>query len=59
MKEEITKKLDELALAIFHCTDDVLKMDLSGDKKMKISAMKFEVLSDFNKMVAEIKKELK
>lgn len=62
MKEEITKKLENTASEVFHlvfhCTDDVMQMDLSADKKAKISKMKFDVLSDFNKMVAEIKKEM-
>lgn len=58
MNKYIKENLKDIENKIFHCTDEIFKLDLSADKKAKISVLKFEILADFQKLKAEIEKTL-
>lgn len=58
-QEKILKDCESVKSLILHLADEAYGLDLSADQKAKISTMKFEILSDFQKFEAEIKRIIK
>lgn len=58
METYIIKNLEDIEKKIFHCTDEVFKLDLPADKKAHISVLKFELLANFQRLQAEIKRTI-
>ena len=58
-QQKIIKDCDTIKSLILHLADEAYGLDLSGDQKAKVSTMKFELLSDFQKFETEIKRIIK
>lgn len=56
LKQILIYKLEQLQKDIFNSTAEIFSMNLSADQKSKISTLKFELLSDSNKLLAEVKR---